>query len=86
MALTCCATSTEFQPRSRRTASSGSLSSKTEIEPVSLERPASRRWILLGAAAEQAGVPLVHYDRDYEHLARVSTLRQLWFVPDGSLA
>ena len=37
-------------------------------------------------AAERAGVPLVHYDRDYERLALVSDLRQLWFVPDGSLA
>ncbi len=42
--------------------------------------------LLLCAAAEQADVPLVHYDRDYERLARVSTLRALWFVPDGSLA
>jgi predicted nucleic acid-binding protein len=42
--------------------------------------------LLLGAVAEQADVPLVHYDRDYERLARVSALRQLWFVPDGSLA
>jgi predicted nucleic acid-binding protein len=42
--------------------------------------------LLLGAGAEQAGVPLVHYDRDYERIARVCALRQLWFVPDGSLA
>jgi hypothetical protein len=41
---------------------------------------------LIGAAAEQAGVPLVHYDRDYERLGRVSTLEQYWFVPDGTLA
>jgi predicted nucleic acid-binding protein len=42
--------------------------------------------LLIGAAAEQAGVPLVHYDRDYERLARVSGLQQRWFVPDGALA
>lgn len=42
--------------------------------------------LLLAAAAEQSGVPLVHYDRDYERLARVGALQQLWFVPDGSLA
>jgi predicted nucleic acid-binding protein len=41
---------------------------------------------LIGAAAEQAGVPLVHYDRDYERLARVSALEQRWLVPDGALA
>ncbi len=42
--------------------------------------------LLLGAAAEQAGVPLVHYDRDYERLARVSALQHRWLVPDGALA
>lgn len=42
--------------------------------------------LLIGAAAEQAGVPLVHYDRDYERLARVGALQQLWFVADGALA
>lgn len=42
--------------------------------------------LLIGAAAEQAGVPLVHYDRDYERLAQVGALQQHWFVPDGTLA
>jgi predicted nucleic acid-binding protein len=42
--------------------------------------------LLIGLAAEQADVPLVHYDRDYERLAAVSALQQLWFVPDGTLA
>jgi hypothetical protein len=41
--------------------------------------------LLIGVAAEQAGVPLVHYDRDYERLARVSGLQQRWLVPDGAL-
>jgi hypothetical protein len=35
---------------------------------------------------EEAGVPLVHYDRDYERVAAVTDLRHLWMVPDGSLA
>ncbi len=42
--------------------------------------------LLIGAAAEQAGVPLLHYDRDYERIARVSNLQAHWFVPDGTLA
>jgi predicted nucleic acid-binding protein len=42
--------------------------------------------LLIGAAAEQAGVQLVHYDRGYERLGRVSTLRHEWLVPDGTLA
>jgi predicted nucleic acid-binding protein len=42
--------------------------------------------LFIGAAAERADVPLVHYDRDYERLARVSDLRHHWLVPDGALA
>ena len=42
--------------------------------------------LLIAATAEQAGVPLVHYDRDYERLARVGALTQHWLVPDGTLA
>lgn len=42
--------------------------------------------LLLAAAAEDAGVPLVHYDRDYERIAAVAELEHRWFVEDGSLA
>ena len=42
--------------------------------------------LLLAAAAEQAGVPLLHYDRDYERIGAVTNLEQEWFVPDGALA
>jgi predicted nucleic acid-binding protein len=42
--------------------------------------------LLLAAAAEEADVDLVHYDRDYERIAAVSDLRQEWLVPDGTLA
>ncbi len=42
--------------------------------------------LLLAAAAEQAGVPLVHYDRDYERIATVADLRHRWVVEDGSLS
>jgi predicted nucleic acid-binding protein len=42
--------------------------------------------LLIGAVAEQAEVPLVHYDRDYERIASVSALQQRWLVPHGSLA
>lgn len=41
--------------------------------------------LLLAAAAEDAGVTLVHYDRDYERIAEVSGLRHQWLVPDGTL-
>ncbi len=42
--------------------------------------------LLFAAAAEKAGVPLVHYDRDYERIAAVADLEHRWFVEDGSLA
>jgi predicted nucleic acid-binding protein len=42
--------------------------------------------LLLAAAAEEAGVALVHYDRDYERISGVSGLRHQWLVPDGTLA
>jgi len=38
------------------------------------------------AAAEAAGVPLVHYDRDYDRVATVTDLQHRWMVADGSLA
>jgi predicted nucleic acid-binding protein len=42
--------------------------------------------LLLAAAAEEEGVPLVHYDRDYERVAVVTDLQHRWMVADGSLA
>jgi predicted nucleic acid-binding protein len=42
--------------------------------------------LMIGCAAETAGVPLVHYDRDYERIARVSALEHHWLLPDGTLA
>jgi hypothetical protein len=42
--------------------------------------------LLIGATAATASVPLVHYDRDYERLAGISALEQLWVLPDGVLA
>ncbi|HEY0392276.1 MAG TPA: PIN domain-containing protein [Solirubrobacterales bacterium] len=42
--------------------------------------------LLLASAAEDAGVALVHYDRDYERIAAVSGLSHQWLVSDGTLA
>jgi predicted nucleic acid-binding protein len=42
--------------------------------------------LLIACAAEAAMVPLVHYDRDYERIARVSALEHRWLMPDGALA
>lgn len=42
--------------------------------------------LLIAAAAESAGVELVHYDCDYERIAGVTALDARWLVPDGTLA
>jgi predicted nucleic acid-binding protein len=42
--------------------------------------------LLIAGAAELASVPLVHYDRDYERIARVSALQHHWLLPEGTLA
>jgi predicted nucleic acid-binding protein len=42
--------------------------------------------LLLASAAEEAGVALVHYDRDYQRIATTSALRHQWLAPDGALA
>lgn len=42
--------------------------------------------LLIAATAERAGVPLVHYDQDYERIAAVSRQPHLWFVAHGALA
>jgi predicted nucleic acid-binding protein len=36
--------------------------------------------LLIAASAERAGVPLVHYDQDYERIAAVTRQPHLWFV------
>jgi predicted nucleic acid-binding protein len=42
--------------------------------------------LLIAAAAELVGVPIVHYDRDYERIAAVTGQEHTWFVKDGALA
>ena len=57
-----------------------------KLAPAEDHRRVPPADLLLAAAAEAAGVPLVHYDRDYARIAAVSDLEQVWFVPDGALA
>jgi predicted nucleic acid-binding protein len=42
--------------------------------------------LLIAAAAERAGVPLIHYDRDYEGIASMTQQPHRWFVARGALA
>lgn len=41
--------------------------------------------LLIAAAAESAGLPLVHYDRDFEAIAAITGQPTRWIAPPGSL-
>ncbi|WP_255450181.1 PIN domain-containing protein [Skermania sp. ID1734] len=41
--------------------------------------------LLVAAVAERAGRVVLHYDRDFEHIAGVTGQAQQWVVPPGSV-
>ncbi len=41
--------------------------------------------LLIAAAAEQAGLTLLHYDADFDLIAKVTGQRCEWVVPAGSI-
>lgn len=41
--------------------------------------------LLIAACAEEAGLPLLHYDHDYDLIAGVTGQRCTWLLPAGSL-
>lgn len=41
--------------------------------------------LLIAASAETAGLPVLHYDHDYEVIASVSRQRCAWLLPPGTL-
>ena len=41
--------------------------------------------LLIAAAAEAAGIPLLHYDEDYDRIANITDQDVRWLVPRGSL-
>jgi predicted nucleic acid-binding protein len=68
----------ELWSRARRT--------QLELATNGDHRRAPPADLLLASTAEEAGVALIHYDRDYERIAGVSGLRHEWLAPDGALA
>jgi len=60
--------------------------SNSQLASAGVHRRVPPADLLIAAAAEHAGVELLHYDRDYERIAGVTALRARWFVPDGALA
>ncbi len=41
--------------------------------------------LLIAAAAETAGLPVLHYDADFDVIASVSDLESRWVVPAGTV-
>jgi predicted nucleic acid-binding protein len=41
--------------------------------------------LLIAAAAEAAGVPVLHYDEDYDRIAEITGQPMRWLAPRGSL-
>lgn len=42
--------------------------------------------LIIAAAAERQGLPVVHYDADYERIAAITDQPTRWVVPRGSVA
>jgi predicted nucleic acid-binding protein len=41
--------------------------------------------LLIAAVAIDAGLTLIHYDADFDHIATVSELDHQWIVPRGTI-
>lgn len=41
--------------------------------------------LLIAAAAEEQGLTVLHYDHDYDHIARITQQPTAWVVPPGSI-
>jgi predicted nucleic acid-binding protein len=41
--------------------------------------------LIIAAVAERAGLVVVHYDRDFDHIARITRQPVRWVVPKGSV-
>ncbi len=49
------------------------------------QRSVGHSDLLIAAAAESAGVELLHYDEDFERIAAITGQATRWIVPRGSL-
>lgn len=49
------------------------------------QRSVGHQDLLIAAAAEAAGVELLHYDEDFDRIAAITGQPMCWIVPRGSL-
>jgi predicted nucleic acid-binding protein len=59
-------------------------------EQLSAQRGAHQRSVkhpdlLIAAAAESAGIAVVHYDEDYDRIAEITDQPTRWLAPAGTL-
>jgi predicted nucleic acid-binding protein len=57
----------------------------SELARQGLHRAVGIPDLLIAAAAEREGLTLIHYDRDYDHVAAVTDQPMQWVVPRGSV-
>ena len=50
-----------------------------------MHRHAKPMDLIIAAAAEAAGLTILHYDRDFDHIAQVTGQPTQWVAPPGSL-
>jgi predicted nucleic acid-binding protein len=48
-------------------------------------RSVGHRDLLIAATAEAAGMPVLHYDADFDRIARITGQPMRWIVPRGSI-
>ena len=53
--------------------------------PGMMQRSVKHPDLLIAAAAERAGLTLVHYDADYDTIAEITGQSMRWAAPRGSL-
>jgi predicted nucleic acid-binding protein len=49
------------------------------------QRQVSHPDLLIAAAAESAGIPVLHYDEDYDRIEAITGQAMRWVRPRGSL-
>lgn len=69
--------------RATRLSSSRSAPTSTRC-PTARSAPNSHPDLLIAAAAEAAGVPILHYDEDYDRIAAITGQPAEWLAPRGT--
>lgn len=62
------------------------LDVQAELVASGMARAAGVADLLIAATAELNGLAVLHYDRDFEHIAHITGQSQRWVVPPGTVA